>query len=315
MTLFKKTAILFSLGIFAVSSVAFAFEPKETARYFNGPTVSGETSTSATFSLSSSVLAGMTTEEKSRVYYEYIEKELVCIAIYPTPAACLPKKTEAGKTPVEVKDLKPNTTYTVTYKADNTIMCITTPCPGNEFESQSVEFKTQTTVTPPPQAVITKNLFIGSRGSQVVSLQTTLIQNGHMRGTATGYFGLVTFQAVREFQRAHSVHSTGFVGQLTRKALADLSAAPASVGAETFEGTITAYSLECFADGECSITVDGKKIVTTTGWSQMTVGTVTGIPDFGSIADKVGSRAKVYAKKTATGYTLYGSTDYYVHVQ
>lgn len=314
MTLFKKTAILFSLGALAVSSVAFAFEPKETARYFNGPTVSGETSTSATFSLSSSVLAGMTNEEKSRVYFEYIEKDLMCIAIYPTPAACLPKKTEVGKTPVEVKDLKPNTTYTVKYKADNTIMCITAPCPGNEFESLTTEFKTQTTVTPPPQTVITKNLFIGSRGVQVTLLQEFLISKGYMRGTAIGYFGFVTFQAVRQFQGAHIIPSTGFVGVLTRKAIADYNS-DASVGAEKFEGTITAYSTQCFVDGECSITVDGKKVVTTTGWSQMTVGTVTGIPDFGSIADKVGSRVKVYAKKTATGYTLYGSTDYYVQVQ
>lgn len=306
--------MLFSLGILAVSSVAFAFEPKETARYFNGPTVSGETSTSATFSLSSSVLAGMTTEEKSRVYFEYIEKDLMCIAIYPTPAACLPKKTEAGKTPVEVKDLKPNTTYTVKYKADNTIMCITTPCPGNEFESLTVEFKTQTTVTPPPQTVITKNLFIGSRGAQVTLLQDFLIAKGYMRGSSTGYFGFMTYQGVRAFQGAHMIPSTGFVGVLTRKAIADYNANP-SIGAEKFEGTITAYSTQCFVDGECSITVDGKKVVTTTGWSQMTVGTVTGIPDFGSIENKVGSHAKVYAKKTATGYTLYGSTNYYVHVQ
>ncbi len=315
MTLFKKTAILFSLGALAISSVAFAFDPKETARYFNGPTVSGETSTSATFSLSSSALAGMTSEEKARVYFEYIEKDLMCIAIYPTPAACLPKKTEVGKTPVGVKDLKPNTTYTVKYRADNTIMCITTPCPGNEFESLTVEFKTQTTVTPPPQTVITKNLFIGSRGVQVTLLQEFLISKGYMRGTATGYFGFVTFQSVREFQRAHSVHSTGFVGPLTRRAITNLSTTPSSVGAEKFEGTITAYSTQCFADGECSITVDGKKVVTTIGWSQMTVGTVTGIPDFGSIENKVGSRANVYAKKTADGYTLYGSTDYYVQVQ
>jgi hypothetical protein len=87
------------------------------------------------------------------------------------------------------------------------------------------------------------------------------------------------------------------------------------VGAEKFEGIITAYSTACFADGECSITVDGKKVVTTLGWTQMTVGAVTGVPDFGSVGQKIGSRAHVYAKKTDDGYTLYGSTEYYVRVE
>lgn len=315
MTTLKKLTLAFAVGVLAISQSAFAFHPKETARYFNGPTVSGETSTSATFSLSPSVLASMTNEEKARVYFEYIEKDLVCIAIYPTPAACLPKKTTMGATQVTVIDLKPATTYAVKYKADNTIRCITTPCPGNEFESLTVEFKTQTTVTPPVEAPITNNLFIGSRGAQVTLLQTFLIDRGYMRGNATGYFGLVTFQAVREFQRDNKIITTGFVGPLTRKAITTSVGTPSSVGAEKFEGTITAYSLQCFVDGECSITVDGKKVVTTTGWSQQTVGSVTGIPDFGTVESKVGSRAQVYAKKTDTGYTLYGSTDYYIHIQ
>lgn len=314
----KNLLKIFTLALLSSLTVAsaFAFQPKETAAYFNGPTVSGQTSTSATFSLSSDVLRGMTDEEKARVYFEYIEKDLVCIMIYPTPAACLPKKTAVGKTTVTVTDLKPGTTYTVLYKADNTIMCITTPCPGNEFQSLMTEFKTQTTQTPPPSTtIITKNLFVGSRGSEVTKLQEFLIGKGYMRGTATGYFGFITYHAVREFQGAHAIPSTGFVGVLTRKAIAELTVSDPSIGAEKFEGTITAYSTQCFVDGECSITVDGKKIVTTRGWTQMTVGTVTGIPDFGSVEQKVGAKAKVYAKKTSDGYTLYGSADYYIQIQ
>lgn len=308
-----KTIISTLIITLGLTSAASAFQPKETAAYFNGPTVSSVTSTSASFSLSPQVLNGISDEEKSRIYFEYIEKDLMCIAIYPTPAACLPKKTEVGKTSVTVTDLKPSTTYTVKYKADNSIRCITAPCPDNSFESLTTEFTTQGNSTVPTP--ITNNLFIGTRGSQVTSLQNFLIAKGYMRGTPTGYFGLVTFQAVREFQKAHTIISTGFVGPLTRKAISDEINAPSSVGAEKFEGTITAYSTQCFVDGECSITVDGKKIVTTVGWSQQTVGTVTGIPDFGSIEQKIGSKAKVYAKKTTTGYTLYGSTDYYVQIQ
>lgn len=310
MKTFTKLSTFLLAATLATGS-ALAFQPKETAAYFNGPTVSEESSTSATFSLSSKVLAGMTEEEKPRVYFEYIEKDLVCIAIYPTPSACLPKKTESGKTSATVTNLKPGTTYTVKYKADNTIRCITAPCPENSYESLSTEFKTQTTQTPPPATTaITTNLFLGTRGTQVTALQTMLIQKGYMDAPATGYFGFITLRAVMNFQRDNDVPSTGFVGPLTRKALSS----PSSVAEETFEGTITAYSTQCFVDGECSISVDGKKVVTTLGWTQGPIGTVTGIPDFGSIEQKVGSKASVYAKKTADGYTLYGNTAYYVHV-
>ncbi len=300
------------VATFMATQTASAFEPKETAKYFNGPTVSSVTDTTAQVSLSGAVLGGISEDEKAGIYFEYIEKDLVCIAIYPTPAACLPQKTELGKTDVTLKNLKPNTTYTVLYKRDNTIRCITTPCPGNEFESLSVEFTTKQKSG--AGTLITKNLFFGTRGQQVMDLQTFLIERGFMRGTATGYFGPVTFQAVRAFQGAYVVPSTGFVGPLTRNVIKDLMNTSPEVGAEKFEGIITAYSTSCFADGECSITVDGKKVVTTLGWTQMTVGAVTGVPDFGSVGQKIGSRAHVYAKKTDDGYTLYGSTEYYVRI-
>jgi hypothetical protein len=312
MNVSKKLFIMFVVSALVSTQVASAFEPKETAKYFNGPTVSSVTDTTAQVSLSGAVLGGISEDEKAGIYFEYIEKDLVCIAIYPTPAACLPQKTELGKTDVTLKNLKPNTTYTVLYKRDNTIRCITTPCPGNEFQSLSVEFTTKKEVV---TTGISKNLFLGTRGEQVKSLQTILINGGYLRGTATGYFGYATLQSVKSFQRAHDIRATGFVGPQTRRALdASINISP-EVGAEKFEGIITAYSTACFADGECSITVDGKKVVTTLGWTQMTVGAVTGVPDFGSVGQKIGSRAHVYAKKTDDGYTLYGSTEYYVRVE
>jgi hypothetical protein len=312
MNVSKKLFIMFVVSALVSTQVASAFEPKETAKYFNGPTVSSVTDTTARVSLSGAVLGGISEDEKAGIYFEYIEKDLVCIAIYPTPPACLPQKTEPGKTDVTLKQLKPNTTYTVVYKRDNTIQCITTPCPGNEFQSLSVEFTTKKEVV---TTGISKNLFLGTRGEQVKSLQTILINGGYLRGTATGYFGYATLQSVKSFQRAHDIRATGFVGPQTRRALdASINISP-EVGAEKFEGIITAYSTACFADGECSITVDGKKVVTTLGWTQMTVGAVTGVPDFGSVGQKIGSRAHVYAKKTDDGYTLYGSTEYYVRVE
>jgi hypothetical protein len=88
--------------------------------------------------------------------------------------------------------------------------------------------------------------------------------------------------------------------------------------AATFTGTISAVDTGCFADAECSVTVDGKKVVILTGMrlgAPQEVGTLKGVESIGDIEAKIGSQAKVYAAKTADGsYTLYGSGDYYVEV-
>ncbi len=315
----KKTLYYITFATLISFQSTLAFQPQATVRYFNGPTISLVSTTSANLSLAPRVLLNILDEEKSGIYFEYAETHQMCIMIYPTPDYCLPKKTEVGKTDVTINNLKPGTSYTVTYKRDNTIRCITTPCPGNEFQSLSVEFTTlaPSGTTPSIDNVqIRKNLFIGSRGAQVVTLQTILSKQGYMQVSPTGYFGLITYKAVQQFQKAHGISQTGFVGPLTRAVLIKMTAtlSPYST-AETFEGTITAYSTACFADGECSITVDGKKVITTIGWSQQIVGKVLGVEDFGSIEQKVGSQAKVYAKKVSDGYTLYGSESYYIQVQ
>lgn len=58
-----------------------------------------------------------------------------------------------------------------------------------------------------------KNLWIGMRNSDVTELQSRL---GVIQ---TGFFGTLTFAAVRQFQTIHSLPSTGFVGPLTRAIL------------------------------------------------------------------------------------------------
>ena len=321
MTTTKKILYLLSAISLITAQGAFALNPLLDARGVHNkytPTVSSVSSTSAVLSISPSTLTTLTEEDRQRVYFEYGETNQVCIMIYPTPEYCLPKKTQPGVTVATITNLKPNTSYTVTYKTDNTIRCITTPCPENGYTSSSVEFVTTSSdggvpTTPVTITPITSNLGYKSRGAQVVALQKFLISQGYMTGTPTPYFGVLTLKAVKEFQRDHDIITTGFVGPLTRALLSKLMSSPvADSTAEMFEGKVTAYSTSCFADGECSITVDGKKVVTTVGWSQATVGKVLGIPDFGSIEQNIGAHAKVYAKKTSDGYTLYGSTDYYI---
>ena len=165
------------------TQAASTFEPKETIKYFNRPTVSSVTDTTAQVSLSGAVLGGISEDEKAGIYFEYMKKDLVCIAIYPTPTACLPQKPNLER-PMSMKNLKPNTTYTVLYKRDNTIRCITTPCPGNEFESL---FRWEFTTKQKSGA--------GTLITKICSLEhedtsngpsNILIERGFMRGTATG---------------------------------------------------------------------------------------------------------------------------------
>ncbi|HEX7724407.1 MAG TPA: peptidoglycan-binding domain-containing protein [Candidatus Paceibacterota bacterium] len=69
------------------------------------------------------------------------------------------------------------------------------------------------------------NLTVGSTGPAVVALQTALIAQGYSipsiasGAAAKGYFGAQTQAAVKAYQTAHGVPSTGFVGPLTRAAL------------------------------------------------------------------------------------------------
>ncbi len=80
--------------------------------------------------------------------------------------------------------------------------------------------------------VFSSNLQIGSRGADVVALQTLLIQSGFDISSAAssserGYFGSKTFSAVKKFQESYGIVNpgTGFVGPLTRQALNSISCA------------------------------------------------------------------------------------------
>jgi peptidoglycan hydrolase-like protein with peptidoglycan-binding domain len=277
--------------------------------------VSNITSTTADVSVPSPILTTLTQDQKDGLYFEYIPTKQVCIMIYPTPENCLPKKTMKGQTSLTITDLKPNTSYTISYKKDNGIACITTPCPENGLQSLSVEFTT-------PQIGMglvhfSRNLKFGSRGNDVVMLQNVLRNYGYfLNDKSTGYFGITTFKAVKAFQKNYmKISPTGYVGPKTRAFLNNPKDIPVNTE-EFFSGTIQSVSTGCFSDGECSVTIDGKKVVTTIGWSQAVVGSIKGtVSSIGEIeTNKIGARAKVYAKKTTDGYTLYGNSAYYIEV-
>ena len=62
-------------------------------------------------------------------------------------------------------------------------------------------------------------LRLGSRGSDVIRLQTALNALGYDCGTADGIFGAKTEAAVRNFQRDHSLTVDGVAGRMTWAAI------------------------------------------------------------------------------------------------
>lgn len=70
---------------------------------------------------------------------------------------------------------------------------------------------------------IQHNLYMGLQNSEVIVLQQKLQELGFFPSTLqpTGYFGIVTKKAVQSFQKTNGVSATGYVGSLTRSALAN----------------------------------------------------------------------------------------------
>ncbi len=60
-------------------------------------------------------------------------------------------------------------------------------------------------------------------GGEVSRLQTFLNQENYFPYAAVGIFGPVTYTSVRNFQAAHGISSTGYVGPITRAAIQQMS--------------------------------------------------------------------------------------------
>lgn len=180
-----------------------------------------------------------------------------------------------------------------------------------------------TPLFPVSAAMPSRDLYLGARGPEVTGLQQYLIENGYggaadalRKAGATGYFGPVTRAAVIEFQKAKGIGPAhGYVGPKTRAAMSvSVKYAP------TFSGEIEAVDTGCFADGICSVTVDGKEVIVLAGFRMdpPPVGKLIGVASIGDIEKMIGATVHVYATTTTEGgadYTLYGSPHYYLEVE
>ena len=68
-----------------------------------------------------------------------------------------------------------------------------------------------------PSAVISKNLKYGQRDGEVYELQDFLVDRGFLTSNSTGFFGLLTLKAVKDYQKSNGIDPTGYVGVLTRQ--------------------------------------------------------------------------------------------------
>ena len=69
-------------------------------------------------------------------------------------------------------------------------------------------------------ATFEKNLYFGMKNDpDIKNLQEFLTEQGHYKGPITGNFFLLTLEAVKKFQTASGVNSTGYFGVKSREAV------------------------------------------------------------------------------------------------
>ncbi|MBP3415265.1 MAG: peptidoglycan-binding protein [Clostridia bacterium] len=99
----------------------------------------------------------------------------------------------------------------------------------------------KTTTTKKPTTTTTKfpSLKQGSSGSEVTKLQKRLIKLGYMKGSATGYYGEKTAEAVIKFQKQVGLTADGIAGKGTQTALYADSAPKCTTTTTTKKTTTT----------------------------------------------------------------------------
>jgi chitodextrinase len=70
---------------------------------------------------------------------------------------------------------------------------------------------------------LTRNLALGSSGTDVTQLQQFLVTQGDLTAAPTGYFGTLTQAAVEQFQKANNISPVGSIGPITRAKITALT--------------------------------------------------------------------------------------------
>lgn len=93
-------------------------------------------------------------------------------------------------------------------------------------------------------AMISGDLQVGSRGSQVTELQQFLATNSDIypAGIVSGYYGTLTQAAVVQFQVAYGISQVGRVGPITRSKINEIMAS--GLGLDTHAPTMSNISVQ-----------------------------------------------------------------------
>ncbi len=111
------------------------------------------------------------------------------------------------------------------------------------FGGNAKKAASKATATPAPKGTATpapgnSTLKVGSKGSDVKSLQNKLIELGYLSGKADGIYGAQTAAAVRAYQKASKLTVDGIAGKMTLNSLQGASAV--KTGTTTAAVTVTA---------------------------------------------------------------------------
>lgn len=159
----------------------------------------------------------------------------------------------------------------------------------------------QSLVSATASASFSKDLTVGSSGSEVSALQKAIGVT-----PATGYFGSVTKTAVMKFQASKGISATGFVGPLTRAALNGSGSMTTPV--VTTPGTTSVVN----SGVEGTLTVDRFSISNTTAYEGDSMVPVLAIKLQAKLSDLTVQRVKLDLGTSTSIYTKVFKTLYVV---
>ena len=102
----------------------------------------------------------------------------------------------------------------------------------------------------------------GTNGS-VSLLQDFLQSEGYLASEPTGYFGLLTYNAVKSFQSANGILNSGYVGSITRAKVKDISCNGTTTTTSTTQTTTLTLPIGC-RSGDLFNSLTGQRCVQTT---------------------------------------------------
>lgn len=163
---------------------------------------------------------------------------------------------------------------------------------------------------------LTKDLTIGSKGTDVTTLQNWLVEEGYLVmpvGVSTGYFGTITQKALAQWQAENAVTpSAGYFGAKTRGVIATLTSI---TGTTLPEGCTSTTGYSSTTGGSCSISTSlPAGCTSTTGYSSTTGakcdGSTTGSTTGGTISTP-GVEGTLSATQSSAGIssTVYEGDD------